>query len=127
MQALTVTTPCKCRVGTKENRKMNLKEALEKFEAERQSKRDYCCVGWRNPRNKYGLSPIYDSQIKRCENIDVVNYNEFKGHVITLSLTGSTVGESECRAVDIEIDADQVMLELYPHMIEKPIGKFKLP
>lgn len=93
---------------------MKLREAIEKFEKERTSKDDYYYV--------YCLLPLYadakcrryldEEEIKRCENVDVIGYEPFKGHVVNVALRNIMSADRECKAVNIELDPEQAEIGL---------------
>lgn len=93
---------------------MKLREAIEKFEKERTSKDDYYYV--------YCLLPLYadakcrrylnKKEIKRCENVDVIGYEPFKGNVVNVALRNIIQPVRECKAVNIEIVSEQMEIGL---------------
>lgn len=67
---------------------MKLKEAIAKFEKGRTSSDDYYCISFDRPNFKCKYSEsVYGRKIKQCENVDVIKYEEFEGHVMNFSLS----------------------------------------
>lgn len=98
---------------------MNLRQALEKFEKERESARDYYCVGYSDRNGYHSLS---GSQYRELMDADVVRYEPFEGSSTDFSIDSMEFGlASKCRAVSIELDYDQVAI-VFPwlRLKEKP-------
>ena len=94
---------------------MTLKEAIEKFEAERTSSHDYMCIGYDDPTTKTEhYRSIGWPDIKKCYDADVVKYEEFEGHCMDFSLdTMKFSPDHKCRAVSIKVDPDQAEIALH--------------